>query len=285
MVIGTALVKDCFPENRRMDVLLIVQGSKIIGPVIAPVIGSQILLFFSWRVTFVALSVLGVLCILMTCAYRESLSKEQRIKASVIKTFAQLAAVMRNKSFTTFLLITAFFSATPFFAYLTTSPFIYQTFFGCTAQEYSYFFAATAAVSTVGLLLYKYFSRFVSQKNITTTLILCVIVSGIGLLTMGKSSAIWFFVMILLFAIADTLTQPFRTKHLLEAQEHDAGSASAMMSCVEYAFGCFGALMLISLTQDYIFGLGILMFAGAAIALLLWIYFLRVGLTIKGLND
>ena len=50
------------------------------APIIAPVIGGQILLFANWRATFVLLTLIGVVLAGATLAYQETLPKEQRSK-------------------------------------------------------------------------------------------------------------------------------------------------------------------------------------------------------------
>ena len=60
MAVSMALVKDCYVEERREQMIAIVQVLAVVGPVIAPLIGGLLLSFWSWRACFVALSVFGI---------------------------------------------------------------------------------------------------------------------------------------------------------------------------------------------------------------------------------
>ncbi|MDR1082755.1 MAG: MFS transporter, partial [Coriobacteriales bacterium] len=129
-VVGMALVKDCFDGKTRENVLLWIQAAFVLGPIIAPLIGGQVLIFFSWRATFVVLAILGVFGLLMTVLFRESLLPEQRMSGTLLHSYVGLVRVTRRKPFMLFLFATSVFTALPFLAYLMAAPYVYENFFG-----------------------------------------------------------------------------------------------------------------------------------------------------------
>lgn len=81
--------------TRFFALLMMING---LAPIAAPVIGGQILLFTSWRGVFVALTAVGLVQLLATFIYKETLPQSQRIK-SVMTSFAKFPKLMKNKYF------------------------------------------------------------------------------------------------------------------------------------------------------------------------------------------
>ena len=54
-----------------------------LAPVIAPLVGGQLLLFATWRVIFVILAVFSAILLVGSLLFRESLPKEKRITGGV----------------------------------------------------------------------------------------------------------------------------------------------------------------------------------------------------------
>src|SRR5258708_32557351 len=78
-VISRAIVRDLFPpsELRRIfSMLILVVG---VSPVIAPLVGSYLLLWFGWRAAFVTQALIGVTCLAgMHFRLSESLPHDSR---------------------------------------------------------------------------------------------------------------------------------------------------------------------------------------------------------------
>jgi DHA1 family bicyclomycin/chloramphenicol resistance-like MFS transporter len=283
-VMGTALIKDLFSGKTRETVLICIQVSIIIGPIVAPVIGALVLIYFSWRATFVILATFGLLCLLMTFFVKEPLPLDKRTTEPAIKSFLRLGFVIKQKNFTVFLLVAHIFASLPFLVYLTASSYIYQDFFGLSPQEYSYFFGAAAGLSMVGLVFYKPLLRALSTRTITTLLMILAFCAGFGLLFFGGISPFIFFAFILLFYIVSAIARPYTMNSLLESQDSDIGSASAIMTCAFNLISIVGVVIALLIPGNDITGLGIVMMLGALISGGLWIYFLRSPLTMPGIK-
>jgi DHA1 family bicyclomycin/chloramphenicol resistance-like MFS transporter len=283
-VVSTAMVKDLFSGKARENVLICIQAAVVIGPIIAPVVGAFIIGVFSWRATFVILCALGIFSLLLTIGFKESLPPEERITEPAIRSFLRLGVVLKQKNFTVFLGISSVFTALPFLAYLTASSYIYEDFFGFSAQVYSFFFAATAAGSMLGLMLYNPALKFFTRKTLTTILIAVSGTSGICLFLFGESSPYAFFAIILFFYIAGVIVRPYSMNILLESQDSDIGSASALINCSFNVLCIIGVLISTLLGTNYILNVAVTITLGALISGVLWIYFLRSSLTIKGIK-
>ena len=75
---GTAIVKDTYDGKKRLAVLAVVQSMVMIAPIVAPVIGAQLLNFTSWRGVFGVLALIGFLAFLGGLAMEETLGPKER---------------------------------------------------------------------------------------------------------------------------------------------------------------------------------------------------------------
>ena len=105
LAIGRAIVRDLYSgaaAARYLSRLMLIVG---LGPILAPVVGGQILRFSSWRGVFVALALLGLALTLMAARLLpETLSPGNRRAAGVGVTARTFAVLLANRSFVGFVL-------------------------------------------------------------------------------------------------------------------------------------------------------------------------------------
>lgn len=273
--VSTAIVKDCFKAERRTALLSILQVVMVVGPVVAPLLGGFILTFSTWHTTFIVLAAIGVICTLLSLLYKESLPSQDRVTGGLGNTFVRMGAVAKNRGFAVFLLVASLFSV-PFMAYVSVASYVYTGHFGTTTLEYTYFFAATAAVSVLGPLLFLFLNRFgVTARKFTHGVLVVALLSSVALLTTGQESIGLFFVCLALFALLEASIRPYTTTILLAQNSRDAGSASALINFSVNIFGVIGmGLVSFWSVEEYVLGLAIIMLVSMVVAALLWIYLL-----------
>ena len=134
--------------TRFFALLMLVNG---LAPVLAPVIGGQVLLFTSWRGVFALLSAIGLILTLATLIFRETLPPERRIR-SLTASFRSFGGLLKDRYFLGHCLLQCcFFGA--FFAYISGSSFLFQDVYGISAQAFSFLFGGIgAAIALVGLI-------------------------------------------------------------------------------------------------------------------------------------
>jgi DHA1 family bicyclomycin/chloramphenicol resistance-like MFS transporter len=144
-VISRAMVRDLFPpeELRRVfSMLVLVLG---VSPVIAPLIGSYLLLWFGWKAAFVTQALLGVACITgMHFRLPESLAHDAKrpLRLDLIKSaYAQL---IRDRTFLGASIVCGFSSAGAF-AYITSAPFVFISLYKVPTERFGWLFGAIAA--------------------------------------------------------------------------------------------------------------------------------------------
>ena len=147
IVIARAIARDVCegPElTKFFAMLMMVNG---LAPILAPVIGGQILLFTSWRGVFVMLVLVGIFQLLATLRYQETLPTDKRLKG-LKDSFAKFPQLLQDRYFLGHCLVQCFvFGA--FFSYLAGSSFIFQNIFHVSPQTYSLIFGCIGT----GLLL------------------------------------------------------------------------------------------------------------------------------------
>ena len=162
VVISKAIARD-FASGQELTklfaLLMMVNG---LAPVLAPLVGGQLLLFTTWRVIFVILAVFSTILLVGSLLFRESLPKEKRITGGVNVAVKNYITLIKDKRFLGQTLI-QLFAFGGFFAYISGSSFVYQNIFNLSAQEFSYFFG----INSCGIILASAISGRVS--NIITS--------------------------------------------------------------------------------------------------------------------
>ena len=273
MAVSMALVKDCFIEKRREQMLAIIQVLAVVGPVIAPLIGGILLQFFDWHASFVFLAVFGAVCLVLALLFEESLPVDERSTGGIISTLGGLVTVGRNRAFMRLLIVMALYNVA-FCAYLAVASYIYINFFGTTPQEYTYFFAVTAAFTALGPFIWMKAKAKTTPRKFTNVMIALGLVAAVILLVCGTTSVFVFCGALILFATIQSAIRPYITNILLSQQEGDTGSASSLLGFAVGILGALGMTIIVAPWPNYIFGIGVIMLVCGIMSCILWILLL-----------
>jgi DHA1 family bicyclomycin/chloramphenicol resistance-like MFS transporter len=157
IVIAQAMVRDYFSGlamTRFIARLSLVNGA---APILAPVIGAQLLRFTNWHGVFIVLSLLG--CAMWLAAFfqlRESLPVSRRSAGGLRITMGTFRGLLADRGFMGYTLCQGFVYAA-MFGYISGSPFVIQRLYGASPQQFSLMFAANGlgiiAFSQIGARL------------------------------------------------------------------------------------------------------------------------------------
>ncbi len=156
--------------------------------------------------------------------------------------------------------------------YVACASYIYVDFFGTTEQVYSYFFAATAAISALGPFIYLWLSRWISKRQSTTMSVVAFVLVGIILIFTGSMSVWICFIVLAFFSLLQAGVRPYATDILLSMHNTDTGSASALINFCFCMFGVVGMILSVAFPENYVFGIGILTITSAILSALIWLY-------------
>lgn len=265
--ISMAVVKDLF-SGRQRERLLVYQGSLMsIAPIVAPIVGAQMLLWTSWRGTFVVLTFFGILLLLGTLFYRESAPADPN--KSVAQTLGNLGKLVMVPAF---VLPLAVFSVVglPILMYVGGSADIYISHFGLSERLFSFYFGFNALFSVVAPFGYIVLSRHIKAQTIIVWCFAGVALSGVCLIVWGPAGPVPFALSCVPASLALSLMRPPCMNILLEQGKEDAGAASSLMNFCFIAGGCL-AMVFISLEwQSRILVFGLTNLLCALFALALW---------------
>ncbi|MBR2628026.1 MAG: multidrug effflux MFS transporter [Peptococcaceae bacterium] len=280
--VSMALVKDCFSGRQRETILAIGQTVSGLAPMLAPVVGAILLLFVDWRGSFWVLTGAGLVCLIMSVLYQETLPENEKFEGSVIGSIGRLFAVGRNVSFIVPCFIFSMYNLA-FMGYISMSSYIYVDYFGLSEQVYSYFFAANAGLSMLGPMLYvKFFSR-ASKKKFAFSCFAIYAVCGFAIMTIGGLAPFLFWLGFAPFSLTGTITRPFSTNIMLDQQDGDTGSASSLISGVATVFGSVG-MVTVSMFSNPVMGLGTIICITGIVSLAGWTLLMKSSLPLRGVK-
>ena len=242
LVIARAIVRDVYgpAATRIFAALLLVTG---LAPVVAPIVGAQMLHFTTWRGTFVVLLGLGVALLVLTwLGLGESLAPDQRRADGLRATLVTLRGLVADRSFMPYV---ACFALTfgAFFAYISASPFVLEDIHGVSPQVFSAIFAVNSAALIGAAQVAGHVSgRLVEPHRLLYGGVGIVAISAVALLAIvAAGGGLWPLLVCLLGIAAGTgIVVPTATVLAMAGHGQVAGSASALLGLCQ--FGLAGIL-------------------------------------------
>jgi MFS transporter, DHA1 family, multidrug resistance protein len=144
MVVPRAVIRDLhtgIEATRLMSTIMLVFS---VSPILAPLIGSAIIVPFGWRAVFVAVTIVAILGFaLVTFALPETLRPENRVRVGLGSVLSGFGTLFRDPRFLGLTFIGGLGMAS-FFAFLATSSFVYIDHYGLTPTQYSLAFSVNA---------------------------------------------------------------------------------------------------------------------------------------------
>lgn len=149
-VLARTIVRDIFDPKDTAQILSLMHIITMIAPLLAPILGGYILIWFGWRTVFFSLAVFGAICLAIVLLYlNETYPKENRSSTSLTSAFANYGRIFSNKQGLG-LVLTGALSFAGMFAYITGSPFVFIEYLNISPVSYSYLFA----LNILGIIIF-----------------------------------------------------------------------------------------------------------------------------------
>ncbi|HEY2060080.1 Bcr/CflA family multidrug efflux MFS transporter [Amycolatopsis sp. NBC_01480] len=239
LVISRATVRDLFSGKamtKFFSMLMLVNG---LAPIIAPVLGGQLLNFTTWRGVFVVLTGFGVLLLVVVAvAMPEPLAAENRTPArlgGVLRTYAGLLA---DRAFLGYALASGLMFA-GLFAYISGSSFALQGVYGLSPQQFSLVFGLNGVgIVLAGQLNGRLVGRF-SERTLLAAGLTVAAVGGLGVLFAVTAGLPLIGLVIPLLVVVSSigLVMPNASSLALAEHARSAGSASALLGVLQFVIG------------------------------------------------
>jgi DHA1 family bicyclomycin/chloramphenicol resistance-like MFS transporter len=251
-VITRAMVRDWFEPKEAAHVystLMLVMGA---APILAPLLGGQLLLFTGWRGLFVAFAAFGTACTVAVAMWLpESLPAERRARGGLGDVFRAYGRLLLDRRFTAFALAGGFASGL-LFTYITGAAAVLMDLYAVPAQRFGFFFGANACGLIAGSqvnrrLLKKYHSEQILRSVYHVTVGASLLLLLHGLTGWGGLPVL----SVLLFVLLTTMgfIYPNLSALTMAPYGKEAGSASALFGTAQYLIGCVAGGM-VSLFHD-----------------------------------
>ncbi len=268
-VVATAMVKDIYSGREREKVMATVMSMVIIAPMVAPVLGALMLKYTSWRSIFLLLAAIGTIALLRGLFFQETLSK--KFTGSIIGSWYRLLVVLKNLGFSSLLVI---FSLAPIaiMAFLAAASYIYINGFGLTEGQFSLFLAFNATCAMIGPTLYMRIRRHIGPKSIITGCFATVAVCGVVVSVFGHISPYLFALSVGPVTMAVITVRVPGTHLMLEQQEDDSGSASALINFFAMFMGSMGMQLVTLWPGTLVMNLGHIQIGVGIVCGVLWLF-------------
>lgn len=244
IVIALAIAHDLYSGTALARSISLLMMVNFLAPMLAPVLGGQILAFASWHGIFVALALIGAVALLAVAfGQRETLLATQRQSGGILASLTVFRSLLLNRRFVGYTLTSSFAFAAGI-TYISVSPFLLQNIYGLSPQAISYVFG----VNSLGLVIMsqigaRIVGRFSAQRLLSWGVGLIALV-GIALLIMVLSGSGLIGILLPLFALAASLglIAPNATAQALAPIDSQrAGSASALLGVLQFSIGALVA--------------------------------------------
>ena len=241
-VVAMAMVRDLFgglPLVRMLSRLALVSG---LAPVVAPVIGSQLLLFTDWRGIFVFLTAYGVLVLLAAIFFLvETQPPARRGDLGHSTARERYKALFTDRVFVGVIII-AGMTFSGLFGYLSSSSFLFQEVYNFSAQEFGLLFGVNSIAIIIGVQTSSRLARIIGPQWILFGGVLLSLVSATTIVALDLASTglfgiivpLWFFILGCGFCF------PMQQVLALDGHSGEAATAASLMGAVN--FGLAGLL-------------------------------------------
>lgn len=247
MVLARAMIRDLYTKDEAAHILstmIFITGA---APMLAPLIGGQVLAFSDWRGIFWVLTLFGAICLAVSALkIPESLKPERRTSHNAWQMALSYGRLFLDLRFVGYALCAGFvFSG--MFAYISGSPFVFISIYGVSEQAYGLFFGFNVlGLITGGFINSRLLPRFGSDRMLVFGTVLAV-AAGLLLVLVASTGfgglpaiAICCF----LFMPSVSIVGSNAVAGALADYPHMAGTASALIGTTQFGVGAVvGALV------------------------------------------
>ncbi|MBL1081044.1 multidrug effflux MFS transporter [Streptomyces actinomycinicus] len=272
IVIARAVVRDLYDGvamARYFSTLMLISG---LAPIVAPLVGGQILRVTDWQGVFLVLTAVGaVLAALVWLRLPETLPPSERHSGGVGEALRAMRGLLADPPFTGYVLAGGFAFAV-LFAYISASPFVVQEIYGASPQTFSLLFG----LNSVGLMIAGQVNGRVLVGRVRLDRVLG---TGLGVIVLAATALLLMTSGVLgevglapiaaaLFVLMSAMgiTLPNAQSLALLRTRHAAGSASALLGTSSFLVGAVVSPLVGVAGEDTAVPMAVVQLAGALVA-------------------
>lgn len=274
MVIGRAMVRDMHDPQQAASKIAYITMAMVVAPMIAPLLGGYLDVWFDWRASFILVSILG-LCTLLWCLFAlpETL-RQRRQNQSLTALLQDYARLLSAPLFCAWVGVMAFSSAI-FFGFLAGAPYLMVNIFERSTEEYGlYFILVSVGYMAGNFSTGRLAQRLGSRRMMLTGCLLGLIGTVLNLLLawLGMLSPLSLFGSMTIVAFSNGLTIPNSTAASVSVVPDLTGTASGLAGFFQIAIGALATIIVGAFLSSNYISLIYIMLACAVLSLLAYLY-------------
>ena len=235
IVISRSIAADKYSGRELAKMLGIIGAINGVAPIAAPIAGGGMAESLGWQGIFWTLFCLGIILLLGSFHFKESLSEERRGSTCWKDVYNGFIAVIHNRRYLCYIFQFGFAQGV-IFANIASAPFIMQQHYGFSPLMFSVFFGVNAIAIVISAT---YASRFAHpEKALYRGSLGMVIVSFFLMIALCLDCNFWIYE-ILLIGLLSMIGLTFTSSNTLalDCERSNAGIASALLGALGFAFG------------------------------------------------
>lgn len=240
LVIPRAVVRDHFDQRgsvRMLSVLMLVMG---LAPILAPLVGGQLLVNFGWRSVFWVLAIYGATWLaVVALLLPESLPAARRTRQRVAQVLAVYARLMRDRQYMGYV-VSGGFIFSGLLAYIAGSPFVFIELFGVPPERYGLFFGVNAIGIIGASQINRWLATRIEAHRIVGLVLPVAMTAGLVLFVnawTGFGGFAGILVPLFCFIACHGFVMPNTTALAMAPHGQVAGSASALLGTLQFVLG------------------------------------------------
>lgn len=274
----TAMIKDAYTDKDLKFAMSLLQSLVIVGPVLAPFLGTLLLALGGWREIFVALAVMGIIGLVIALVISETMHADHRLASGVVPALRDMMTRVRSllskRSFTAMALIVGV-AGLAYMGYIAVASYILLDDFDSGYVIYNLVYAGICGVSVLAPFVYLRISKMMSPRALTVLCAVLGLVAAAFMAVFGVWGPFAFFCCFVPYALMEGIIRPHAFVVLLDQPPDQVGSASAFANFVYTMLGAAGTVVMTLPWTSYVGGLAIVMGACSVIMLALYAWGLR----------
>lgn len=262
-----AMTKDLYISEERVRILAWMGVIMPLAPAVAPIIGSWMMIWFSWHWIFICQAAVAMIALVGVLRLKETL--KEKSSTSALKTIGIYLNLFRNRRYLAYAVMISL-NIVPLFAFIAGSADIYITHFGLSEQTFGYLFSINALAFMAGSLLCTRLLHWISTNRVMTLGFTGVLLGG-AIMLLKIFPAPWSLTLpmsIVTFSLG--LSRPPGNNLVLEQVTHYAGAASSLLVFILFMLGALSMWIISLAWVDKVQVIGIMATSAGVIMLSLW---------------
>lgn len=239
VVLVGALLRDLFDKNELSRMMSMITLVFMIAPLVAPIIGGQIVKYWHWHAIFYVIGMMGVFSLLLFFfVIPETHKAENRIPLRLTIIARNFITLWKQKEVLGYM----FSSGLGFgglFAFITSGSIVYIGLYGIAPENFGYFFMLNIGIMTLGSILNGRLVRKVGSERMLQLGLIVQFISGIWLvLTALFDLGFWSMAIGVAFFVGqNSLISSNAMASILEKFPSMAGTANSIAGSVRFGLG------------------------------------------------